>query len=69
MTLKFWKGIEPSKNLKKEWRKSQPCYLNGKHNECGQQQKSIIEGITKTTVYKAHRLRGLKRFNECQENN
>ena len=31
--------------------------------------KSIIEGVTRTTINKAHRLRGLKRFNGCQENN
>ena len=69
MTSKLWKSIEPSKNQTKEWRKSQPWYLNGKHNECGQYQKRIIEGITKATINKAHRLRGLKRFNECPENN
>ena len=61
--------IKPSNNQTKEWRKSQLWCLNGKHNACGRYQKSIIKGITKPTINKAHRLQSLKRFNGCQGNN
>ena len=67
MTSKLWKSIEPSKNQTKEWRKSQLWCLNGKHNACGRYQKSIIKGITKPTINKTHRLRGLKRFNDVKK--
>ena len=69
MTSKLWKSIEQSKNQTKESIKSQPWYLNGKHNKCGQYQRSIVKRITKPTLNIAHRLRGLKIVNGCQENN
>ena len=60
---------KPSNNQTKEWRKSQPWYLNGKLNDCGKYQKGLIEGITKASVNIAYRVRGLERFNTYQEIN
>ena len=47
--------VKPSNNQTKEWRKSQPWSLNGKHNECEEYQLSLIEEITKTKVDKTNK--------------
>ena len=53
--LLVYKMITPSNNQTKEWRKSQPWHLNGKHNECEKYQISLIEETTGVKVDKTNK--------------
>ena len=50
-----YKIIKPSNNQTKEWRTSQPWYLNGKHNECEKFQISLVGEITGVKVDKTNK--------------
>lgn len=46
--------VQQSKKQNKEWRKSQTWYKNGKHTECENYQRNIIEKITKEKCIKTN---------------
>ena len=46
--------IPSSKIQDKNWRKIQPWYINGKHNECEIYQRNLIQEITNQPCYKTN---------------